>query len=91
MTDRQAPTTPGEPAATQHASGWWFDDYGILGPYRPGIGPRSDPRDSFSTGPAVGEPFPAVSATDQTGATIDVHLGRGSGPAIVVFSRATLW
>lgn len=91
MTDRQAPTTAGEPTATQHASGWWFDDYGILGPYKPGDGPRSDPREAFSTGPAIGDSFPAIVAPDQTGGVVDVELRRGSGPAVVIFSRATLW
>lgn len=91
MTDRQEPLTVGEPSATQHTSGWWLDDYGILGPFKPGVGPRSDPRDAFSTGPAVGDAFPDIVAPNQSGAVVDLHGDRGTGPAVVVFSRATLW
>lgn len=91
MSDQQSPTRPGEPMSAQHESGWWLDDYGILGPYQPGHGPRSDPREAFPTGPAVGETFPDITAASQTGSMIDVHSARGSGPAVVVFSRATLW
>ena len=91
MTDRQEPLIAGEPTSTKHRSGWWLDDYGILGPYQPGKGPRSDPRESFPTGPAVGEAFPDIVAVSQTGTMVDVHSARGAGPAVVVFSRATLW
>ena len=91
MTRRVAPITPGEPNATQLPSGWWADDYGIVGPYKPGHGPRSDPRDAFSTGPSVGEAFPDIMAMDQGGVMVDVHDARQHGPAVVVFSRATLW
>lgn len=91
MTENQAPTNVGEPAATQHESGWWLDEYGILGPFKPGVGPRSDPREAFSTGPAVGEMFPNIALSDQTGTLVDLYEARGSGPAVVVFSRATLW
>lgn len=91
MTDRQQPAMAGEPLATQHESGWWLDEYGILGPFQPGIGPRSDPRESFSTGPAVGAAFPDIITACQTGSMVDVHSARGAGPAVVVFSRATLW
>lgn len=81
----------GEPNATQLSSGWWVDDYGIVGPFKPGHGPRSDPRGAFSTGPEVGDVFPSLVAMDQSGATVDVAEARGSGPAVVVFSRATVW
>lgn len=91
MTEHDAPITVGEPPATQMPSGWWADEYGIVGPYKPGHGPRSDPRDTFSTGPEVGDPFPDIVAMDQSGSLVDVHAARGSGPAVVVFSRATLW
>lgn len=91
MTRRQAPITPGEPSATQTPSGWWADQYGIVGPYKPGHGPRSDPKAAFSTGPDVGEVFPDIVAMDQSGTMVDVHEARGGGAAVVVFSRATLW
>ncbi len=91
MTHRAAPFTPGEPNATRTSSGWWADDYGIVGPYKPGHGPRSDPREAFSTGPSVGEVFPDISAMDQTGTMVDVHEARSGAPAVVVFSRATVW
>ncbi|MFK7917395.1 MAG: hypothetical protein AB8G14_04910 [Ilumatobacter sp.] len=91
MTHQQAPIIPGDPNARQLSSGWWIDDYGVVGPYKPGHGPRSDPREAFPTGPAVGSPFPNIVAMDQSGTMIDVHEARESGPAIVVFSRATLW
>lgn len=90
MTNRASPFTPGEPNATKTSSGW-ADDYGIVGPYKPGHGPRSDPREAFSTGPSIGDPFPEIVAMDQTGAKVDVHEARDGGPAVVVFSRATVW
>jgi hypothetical protein len=91
MARHHAPITVGEPNATQLESGWWADDNGIVGPYKPGHGPRSDPRDTFSTGPERGEAFPDIVALDQSGSTVDAHEARGSGAAVVVFSRATLW
>lgn len=91
MTDFQEPTVAGEPVAIPHKTGWWKDRFGILGPYAPGTGPRSDPREAFPTGPAVGEAFPDIVATNWDGGAVDVHAIRGTGPAVVVFSRATLW
>ena len=91
MSELQEPTRAGEPFAEQHRSGWWKDEYGILGPYKPGHGPRSDPRQAFPTGPAPGHMLPDIVAHDQTGTLVDVHRDRGTGPAVVVFSRATLW
>ena len=91
MMDQQEPTIAGEPSVSPHSSGWWLDDYGILGPYKPGVGPRSDPREAFATGPAVGDAFPDVVTADQSGSILDLHSDRGTGPAVVVFSRATLW
>lgn len=93
MTSEQAqtPIVTGEPNATQKPSGWWADDYGIVGPYKPGVGPRSDPRGAFSTGPAIGEVFPAIVAPDQTGTVVDVNASSAGTPSVVVFSRATVW
>ena len=91
MTSERPHFVPGEPVATEMHSGWWADDYGIVGPLKPGHGARSDPRDDMSFGPEVGDVFPDIVTTDQFGATVDVHAARGSGPAVVVFSRATVW
>ena len=91
MTHHEAPIALGEPNARQLPSGWWVDDYGIVGPYKPGHGPRSDPRQAFSTGPEIGGAFPPIVAMDQSGSVVDVQEARGSGPAVVVFSRATVW
>lgn len=90
-TSHIGPITQGEPTARKTEFGWWADDYGIVGPYQPGDGPRSDPRDAFPTGPAVGDRLPDVVAMDQSGSSVSVHEARHHGPAVVVFSRATLW
>lgn len=80
-----------EPVATLHDSGQWEDEYGGLGPAKPGLGPRKDPIGEFPTGPAVGERFPDVVATAATGETIDVHLHRGDRAAVFVFYRSAVW
>ncbi|MCP5066157.1 MAG: hypothetical protein GY946_06270 [bacterium] len=48
-----------ETRATQTDTGWRDHD-GFIGPFRPGNGPRSDPRGDFPTGPGVGEAMPDV-------------------------------
>ena len=56
----------------------WEDEYGALGPAKPGVGPRNDPRGEFPTGPAVGAPFPDVVATTGDGRTVDVAITLGA-------------
>lgn len=69
----------------------WEDEYGALGPAKPGVGPRNDPRGEFPTGPAVGAPFPDVVATTGDGRTVDVHADRAGRKAIFVFYRSAVW
>ena len=77
--------------AKEHPSGGWEDELGMVGPYRPGVGPRSNPLGAFPTGPEVGAELPDVVATCHTGETIDVHELRSGGPAVVVFYRSAVW
>ena len=77
--------------AVRHESGLWADEFGALGPFRPGVGPRSDPKGWFPTGPEVGERLPDVVATSHTGGTVDVHELRDDRPAVVVFYRSAVW
>ena len=75
----------------RHESGYWEDEYGALGPAKPGLGPRQDPVGEFPTGPAVGERLPDIVATDQTGAIVDLHADRADRGAVVVFYRSAVW
>lgn len=77
--------------ARQHRAGGWEDEFGMVGPYRPGVGPRNSPTGEFPTGPAVGTPLPPIVARDHTGETIDVHRLRAGRPAVVVFYRSAVW
>ena len=79
------------PVAKRHESGQWEDEFGGLGPAKPGVGPRQDPVGEFPTGPAVGERFPDVFAAAHTGNTIDVHEHRADRAAVFVFYRSTVW
>ncbi|MEM7287910.1 MAG: hypothetical protein AAF480_16280 [Actinomycetota bacterium] len=88
MTERQIEK---ETYAVRHESGLWANEFGALGPYRPGVGPRSNPKGWFPTGPDVGERLPDIVATSHTGDTVDVHALRGGGPAVVVFYRSAVW
>lgn len=81
-----------ETRATQRADGkGWVDHLGFVGPFRPGVGPRSDPSGDFPTGPDVGTRLPDVVGTDQWGRTIDLHAHRNDGPLILVFHRSAVW
>ena len=87
-----SPSSPDPaPHATRHEPGYWEDEYGALGPAKPGLGPRQDPVGEFPTGPAVGDQFPDLAATSHLGAVIDVHRDRGDRPAVVVFYRSAVW
>ena len=69
----------------------WRDQDGFEGPFRPGNGPRSDPKGEFPTGPAIGERMPDVHCRDSEGATFDLHKDRGDSPAVFVFYRSAVW
>lgn len=75
----------------QHPSGLWADRNGALGPFRPGVGPRSDPDGWFPTGPALGERLPDIVAPAHTGDIVDVHALRAGRPAVMVFYRSAVW
>lgn len=80
-----------ETFARKHESGGWEDEYGMIGPYRPGVGPRSNPKDQFPTGPEVGQRLPDIIATAHDGTVVDVHQARAGSPAVVVFYRSAVW
>ncbi|MGD8830235.1 MAG: hypothetical protein PVF57_06495 [Pseudomonadales bacterium] len=69
----------------------WRDRDGFIGPFRPGTGPRSDPRGDFPTGPSLGSRMPDVSCIDADGKPFDLHEDRGDRPAIFVFFRSAVW
>ncbi len=69
----------------------WRDKDGFVGPYRPGIGPRSDPRGVFPTGPEVGTRLPDIRCRSADGSKLDLHQDRADSPAIVVFYRSAVW
>lgn len=78
--------------ATFHeASGMWEDEFGALGPVRPGLGPRQDPTGEFPTGPGIGSRLPDIVAPNQHGEIVDVHADRGERAAVVVFYRSAVW
>ncbi len=86
----QAARNP-DPVAVRHESGLWEDEYGLLGPAKPGVGPRQDPLGDFPTGPALGERLPDIVAPSHRGQPVDVHADRGGRPAVVVFYRSAVW
>lgn len=63
----------------------------MIGPYKPGVGPRSNPHREFPTGPDIGQRVPDILAPSHTGEIVDVHELRGDGPAVVVFYRSAVW
>ncbi len=69
----------------------WTDHLGFVGPFRPGVGPRSDPKGEHPTGPEIGERLPPIVAPDQHGRMVDVDQARAGGPAVVVFYRSAVW
>ena len=79
-----------ETTATQTEKGW-ADKDGFVGPFQPGNGPRSDPRDSFPTGPEVGAPFPNVITQTADGQPLDLSKARGEQPAVFIFYRSAVW
>jgi hypothetical protein len=83
-------TVEKETRAEQVESGWRDKD-GFIGPYRPGVGPRSDPRGEFPTGPEVGERLPDIRCQTAGGQTLDLHADRADSPAVVLFYRSAVW
>lgn len=70
----------------------WRDHLGFVGPYQPGVGPRSDPKQGQQpTGPAIGERLPDIVASGPGGRVIDAHRERNGGPLIAVFYRSATW
>jgi len=79
-----------ETRAEQTEQGW-ADQDGFVGPFRPGNGPRNDPRGEFPTGPAVGQEMPDVQCVDANGQMFNLHADRGNAPALFVFFRSAVW
>lgn len=79
-----------ETHAEQVGTGWRDQD-GFIGPYRPGKGPRTDPRGAFPTGPDIGELLPDIRCQDANGRGFDLHQERADRPAVVVFYRSAVW
>lgn len=77
--------------AVRHESGLWANEFGALGPFKPGVGPRSNPKGWFPTGPEIGDRLPDIVAPAQSGEIVDVHSWRNGGPAVVVFYRSAVW
>ena len=73
---------------TEHG---WRDHDGFIGPFRPGNGPRTDPRGDFPTGPEVGSRMPDIQCLDADGNHFNLHQNRGTSPAIFVFFRSAVW
>jgi hypothetical protein len=79
-----------ETQAEQVENGWRDKD-GFVGPYRPGIGPRSDPRGEFPTGPDVGSLMPEVQCKTADGTALNLQRDRAGNPAIFIFYRSAVW
>ena len=79
-----------ETEASEAGNGWRDQD-GFVGPFRPGNGPRSDPRGDFPTGPDVGEQMPDVRRTAADGTPFDLHEHRDNRPAVFIFFRSAVW
>jgi len=79
-----------ETRATQAGEGWQDHD-GFIGPFKPGTGPRSDPRGDFPTGPAVGEQMPDIRCSTADGTPFSLHEHRRDRPALFIFYRSAVW
>jgi len=69
----------------------WRDKDGFVGPIQPGLGPRSDPKGEFATGPEVGQLMPDVNCRNADGETFSLHEHRQGKPAIFIFYRSAVW
>lgn len=90
MTPNSAQRPEMETEATQTEHGWQDKD-GFVGPFQPGNGPRSDPRNAFPTGPDLDSPFPNVSCHTADGTPFDFNQERGQSPAVFIFFRSAVW
>ena len=79
-----------ETSATQAENGW-ADKDGYVGPFKPGKGPRSDPRGDFPTGPAVGELMPNMVCNNRDDTLFNLHQQRAGRPAVFIFFRSAVW
>lgn len=77
--------------ATKQTETGWADIDGFVGPYRPGKGPRTDPRGEFPTGPDIGSTLPNFQSKDAHGKPFDLHAARNGKPAVVMFYRSAVW
>ncbi|MEL7157352.1 MAG: hypothetical protein AAFN30_12230 [Actinomycetota bacterium] len=69
----------------------YYDEFGFYSPQPISRATRRQPPATFSTGPAVGSPVPAIVLPNQFGETVDVHAALGSAGAVVVFHRSAYW
>ena len=79
-----------ETTTTQTDKGW-ADKDGYVGPFRPGKGPRSDPRGEFPTGPGIGESMPNIVCNHADGTPFNLHEHRSGRPAVCIFYRSAVW
>jgi len=79
-----------ETRATQTDTGWQDHD-GFIGPFRPGKGPRTNPRGDFPTGPEVGETMPNARCITADATPFDLHADRAGKPALFIFYRSAVW
>lgn len=89
--DANETATTSGPLAKLHESGRWEDEFGALGPAKPGLGPRQNRAGDFPTGPDVGQRFPDVVTRDHTGEVLDLHKHRDGRPAAFVVYRSAVW
>ncbi len=79
-----------ETNATQ-AQGGWADKDGFVGPFKPGNGPRSDPKGEFPTGPQTQTQMPDVVSNQIDGTEFNLHHHRAGKPAVFMFFRSAVW
>ena len=79
-----------ETQATEISTGW-ADKDGFIGPYRPGMGPRSDPRGTFPTGPNIGSKMPNIVCKTSDNLDFDLHAQQTGQPAVFIFFRSAVW
>lgn len=69
----------------------WRDRDGFVGPIQPGLGPRSDPKGAFPTGPAVDSSLPNIICRTVDNQPFNLHEKQQNRPAVVVFYRSAVW
>ncbi len=73
------------------AENGWRDQDGFVGPFKPGNGPRTDPRGRYPTGPDIGEQMPDVHCATEEGTPFKLHEHRGNKPTVFIFFRSAVW